>query len=178
MYKFCVFYSSMRCPSLYFLCTATLLILISSCVTAPDFPDEPVITFTGLSRTMMDQGALNQDSIVIFFSFTDGDGDLGIPEEERSSNNFDLFVIDTRTGNIQDKFALPYVPPKGASNGISGNARVVVFSTCCIYEDGSSTCEPNEEEPTDSIVYEIYVIDRSGNESNRILTSPITINCI
>jgi len=167
----------MNSSTLYFLVFICFGFAMSSCVVAPEFPDEPVITFQGVSRTMMDQGALNQDSIVVFFSFTDGDGDLGIPSDERQSDNFDLFVIDKRTDNVQDKFHLPYVPPKGASNGISGNGRIVLFSTCCIYEDDMPPpCSPSDT--PQPIEYEIYVVDRSGKESNRIETGILTLNCI
>lgn len=152
--------------------------LICSCIQPPDLPDEPVITYTGMSGTTMDQGALNQDSIVIFFEFTDGDGDIGTDPSSRTVEDFDLFLVDTRTGNIQDRYFLPHVPPKGASNGIIGNARVVLLSTCCIYEDGSAACQPNPNQLTDTVVYEIYIMDRAGNESNRILTEEITLNCI
>ena len=167
----------MSSPTLNLLFALCIGLIFQACVTAPDFPDEPVLTFAGVSRTMMDQGALNQDSIVVFFTFTDGDGDLGIPPEERTGQSFDLLVVDTRTNNIQDKFFLPYVPPKGATNGISGNGRVVLFSTCCIYDDGTPPCSIPPEFTTQDIEYEIYVIDRSGNESNRISTGPITLVC-
>lgn len=177
MYEFYVFYSNMKSFSFLLLTVCAFILVLHSCIQAPDFPDEPVIEFMGMSSQSMSQGALNQDSIKVFFSFTDGDGDLGIPLSERKPGNFDLFVIDTRTNNLQDKFYLPYVPPKGATNGISGTAEVVLYNTCCIYQDGSSTCEPNEAEPTNELQYEIYIKDRSGNESNRILTSTINLVC-
>ena len=154
------------------------MILFSSCIQPPDLPDEPVITFTGMSRNFMDQGALNQDSIVVFFDFTDGDGDIGFKPSDRRLDNFDMIIIDKRTDNVQDRFFLPHVPPKGAGNGIVGSARVVVFGTCCIYDDGSASCEPNENQLTDSVEFEIYIRDRAGNESNRITTPTITLNCI
>jgi len=116
-------------------------------------------------------GALNQDSLLVYFSFTDGDGDLGFPQAERTENNRDLFVIDTRTDNILDQFHIPYIPPKGASNGIQGTAQIVLFTTCC-----SSGCDPNQG-ITDEVIFEIYVKDRSGNQSESIFTSPITLIC-
>ncbi len=167
----------MKCISLLFLISIFIFTCSLSCIQPPDLPDEPVITFTGVSKNTIDQGSLNQDSLVVFFNFTDGDGDIGVEPSMRRVDNFDLFVFDTRTGNLQDRFFMPHVPPKGAGNGITGSARVVLFGTCCIYEDGTADCEANEDEPTDTIVYEIFIIDRAGNESNRIQTTPITINC-
>ncbi len=151
---------------------------IQSCITPPNLPDTPEITYTGMSKMELDQGALNQDSLFIFFSFTDGNGDIGLDPSDRGTENFDLIVIDTRTGNIQDRFFLPFVPPKGAANGIIGNAEVLILSTCCLYDDGTPACEINPNQNTDSVIFEVYIMDREGNESNRITTPPITLNCI
>lgn len=141
------------------------------CISPPEFPDEPVITFTGLSKSAMNQGALKQDSVIIFFNFTDGDGDLGLPQPERTEENRDMFVIDTRTGNVLSTYHIPYIPPKGASNGIQGNGEIKLFTTCC-----NPGCDPEPGE-SDEVVFEIYVVDRSGKESNRISTSPIDLIC-
>ncbi len=119
----------------------------------------------------MFQGALNQDSMRIFFSFTDGDGDLGNALDDRTEENRDLFVIDTRSDQVLDRFHMPYVPPKGAANGIQGTGEIVLFTTCC-----NPGCQP-EPGVTDEVVFEIYVIDRAGNESNRIQTDPVTLIC-
>ena len=143
------------------------------CVIAPDYPDEPVLTYNGISKNTIVQGVSNTDSFYISANFTDGDGDLGNEDE----NKFNLFLIDKRTGNLQDKFITPYVPPAGASNGISGEISLLVYTTCCFFPDNIPPCESPPQYPTDTISYELYIVDRAGNESNHIITEPIIIYC-
>ena len=53
-------------------------LLIIACVNPPDYPDAPVIEYIGVNKTTVFQGSANlpADTLAIFFSFTDGDGDL------------------------------------------------------------------------------------------------------
>ncbi len=156
----------------------TLLILgiLVSCTKPPDYPIEPVITFERLSRQSMIQGSLNNDSIIVTISFTDGDGDLGSDE-----TGFDIYVKDTRLDLAPPtEFKLPKVPEQGAGNGISGEISILVFTTCCIFPDASNpppACSSSTEFPSESVSYEIYIKDRAGHESNRIITDPVTLLC-
>lgn len=144
-----------------------------SCVNAPDYPIEPEITYVGISKNTIVQGVSNIDSLHIYMEFTDGDGDIGTKDE----NIFNIFLIDKRTDQLQDQFIAPYVPSAGAANGISGEIDILVYTTCCFFPDNIPPCESPAQYPTDTIQYEIYIKDRAGHESNRILTDLITINC-
>lgn len=150
-----------------------LLIGISSCIQAPDYPIEPVITYQGLSKNTMKQAKIKGDSLRVIFSFTDGDGDIGSIE----SNGIDIVLIDKRTNVIYGQFRAPTVPEKGTKNGIDGTAEVVIFSTCCVYPDSTPPCEVNEDYPLDSLKLEIYMTDRAGHESNHIETEWIYLEC-
>jgi hypothetical protein len=149
------------------------LLSVFSCVIAPDYPIEPVLTYSGISKNTIVQGVSNTDSLYISVEFTDGDGDLGNEDE----NKFNVFLIDKRTGNLQDKFITPYVPPAGASNGISGEMQILVYTTCCFFPDNIPPCESPPQYPTDTIEYELYLVDRAGNESNHVDTESIVIFC-
>lgn len=152
-----------------FLATTTIL----SCTKPPDYPIEPVINFKSFSKTSIKQGSLNQDSIVVTLGYTDGDGDLGSED-----NNVDIHAIDMRTGlTVTSSRSIPYVPPQGAGNGISGELYLIFFTTCCIHPETNQICMPFADFPVDSLVYEIYITDRAGNESNRILTDPLFVRC-
>lgn len=150
---------------------------IFSCINAPDFPDEPVITYEGISRTAMNQGSVLEDSVTIFFSFTDGDGDIGVPVDERSSENFDVIIRDLRRGDTLDRLFAPFIPDKGATNGITGTGRVTVYTTCCIFPDGTPPCETSDTIPTNDLVLEMTIKDRAGNFSNTIQTQTISLQC-
>lgn len=144
------------------------------CVRPPDFPDEPVIAFKSLSKQTMRQ-SINQfaDSSFLTFTFTDGDGDLG--DEDNDSLN--VYVTDGRDGVEKFKYRIPYIEPQGTGNGIEGEIRVKLNTTCCIYPDGQVPCTKSTDFPTDTLFYEIYIKDRKGNKSNVIQTPMIVLLC-
>jgi len=147
-----------------------------ACINAPDYPDEPEIEYIGLSKSTLDQNSLNTDSLFVTFSFTDGDGDLGHEPADTSRN---IFIKDLRTGNFQDKFKSPYIPEEGIGNGITGDIELLLFTTCCLFPDASiPPCSAPDQFPLDTVIYEIFIKDRAGNESNKIKTEPIIIRCI
>ncbi len=142
-----------------------------ACIKPPSYPIEPVIAFTSLSKVTIQQSTLNEDSITINFTFTDGDGDLG------DSDSINIFVTDTRQDFIANKFRIPFIPPEGAANGISGEVSIVTYSTCCIFPDGQVPCTPSVTYPVDTLTYKVQIKDRAGNLSNIIETPPIFVLC-
>jgi hypothetical protein len=81
------------------------------CVKPPDYPDEPVIDFKTLSKNTMYQATFGQDSVVITFSFTDGDGDLGFQDDQSS-----IFIVDGRDSFSKPPYRIPYIEQQGAGN--------------------------------------------------------------
>ena len=164
--------------------TPTLLLLLFAllanqfCVKPPDYPKEPVIEFTGLSKTVLQQGKSKGDSLSITFSYTDGDGDLGFPKTDATTS---VFVRDDRDSFSKFEYQLPYVEPQGASNGISGEISIVVPTSCCIFvtnEGQKLACDlvPNDF-LYDTLYYFIKIRDRAGHMSNEIKAGPITPKC-
>jgi len=151
------------------------LFALGSCINAPDYPDEPFIEYIGISKATLNQNSLNTDSLFLNFSFTDGDGDLGHNPEDTSRN---IFIKDLRTGKFQDKFKSPFIPEEGIGNGITGDIRLLLFTTCCLFPDNIPPCSAPQQYPLDTVVYEVSLRDRAGNLSNKILTEPIVIRCI
>ena len=153
----------------------TLLAIVSwQCLDSPNYPIEPQIEFISLSKDTMLQGVFQQDSVIVSFSFQDGDGDLGRTPQEPQNN---IFFTDLRTGTLDNTFAIPALPPDGAGNGVEGTIRILLFSTCCIYTDGNDPCTPNVNVPMDTIQYKINIVDRAGHVSNDIFTTPIILLC-
>ena len=145
---------------------------MSSCLDAPDYPDEPQITFLNLSKTVLKQGSLFEDSTFVRFEFTDGDGDLGDEEQ------VNIFLKDQRdTSDNFTTFKIPFIPEEGAGNGISGEITLLLYTSCCIYENGQAPCTINNAETTDSLVYDLFIEDRAGNPSNQITLPPIILLC-
>jgi hypothetical protein len=156
------------------------LLIVSGCIQPPDYPIEPEIEFISLSKTTLISGKDNEDETLLTIAFTDGDGDIGNFKPDGTSE-LDMFLIDSRTGDFDEKFSIPFVPELGASNGISGEVYARIFTTCCIYPDfvtdAPTGCDPSEQYPVDTLIYEIYIMDRAGNESNHVFSDPIYILC-
>ena len=152
---------------------STLVVAFAACISPPDYPIQPEIKFLGLSKNVMRQGLLGiEDSLFLSFSFTDGDGDLGNLGQGKDSVN--IFLTDKRTNQPSERFRIPYVPEQGAGNGISGDIRLLLFTTCC---NVLPPCEASTTKPIDTLIYEISIKDRAGHESNKILTAPIYLQC-
>ena len=100
------------------------------------------------------------DSIEIVLSFRDMDGDLG----ENYTDDKNLFVLDSRLG-LYHTYRISSLVPGGASVPIQGELKFTIPSVFL------STAQLNEEK----VHYTIHVIDRAGNESNRVETPQITI---
>lgn len=157
--------------------TLVIITLCQNCVQPPDYPDEPVIEFKSLSKSMLKQTPLvnGQDSLLITFSFTDGDGDLGFKDDEGS-----LFIIDGRDSYSKPAYRIPYIEQQGAGNGISGEISISVPTTCCIYPDPATgntiSCQfvPIVQ---DTLFYRISIKDRAGHVSNEIRTPDILLIC-
>ncbi|HHM21422.1 MAG TPA: hypothetical protein ENJ20_05300 [Bacteroidetes bacterium] len=145
----------------------------AACSTPPDYPIEPVLEFVDVSKDTIRRGSFFNDTTFVTFSFTDGDGDIG------DRDSLQLFVTDSRNGFVND-FRIPFVLEPGASNGIKGEITVRLFSSCCIFPsdlflDGCT--DIYDPMPYDKVVYDIYIKDRAGHQSNVISTTPIFIRC-
>jgi len=149
------------------------LALLAACASPPDYPIEPHIEFLSLSKDTLRRGAFFQDTAFITISFTDGDGDIG------DADSLNLFLKDLRTESVT-KNRIPFVPELGASNGLKGEITVRIFSTCCVFDPdlGLDPCvDVHPSLPVDELIYEMYIVDRAGHQSNKVQTSTIYIPC-
>lgn len=160
---------------------ALFVLSMQSCVEPPRYPNEPEIELLSVSADTIRQ---LQDSLYIEFTFTDGDGDLGFEDFSTddcelcdsscySHPTFSLFVLDSRfnvlngdTIRCLKTFNVPYVPPKGATEAISGTITVLLTNEFCL---------PGKA--IDTVRYGIVVKDRAGNFSNKIETRDIILLC-
>ncbi len=154
-----------------------VVVLIWGCVDPPDYPDAPVIKFEGLSKQIMKQGSENQDTMIVRFSFTDGDGDLGATSSPTDPVDPNVFLIDSRDGYEGNQFQIPFIPEAGAGNGISGTIDLKVYNSCCIFTDGTIPCGTSPTKTMDTLFYTLYIKDRAGHRSNDIQVGPIYLRC-
>jgi len=160
--------------SLLYSILALSLLVVISCTNPPEYPNEPTIEFVSMSKTSMLQSNVvgSNDSILLTLSFTDGDGDIGSEEGDSSK----IHYYDPRQNFEQIPLEIPFVGLQGIGQGISGEIYAIIPSTCCVYDDERFTCSKAPGE-TDEVVFEMWIVDRAGNESNRINLPPITILC-
>jgi len=144
------------------------MLAITACVQPPDYPIEPEIEFLSISKSEVLQAI---DTFRIAFSYTDGDGDIGLDLDDPDNN---VIITDSRTG-FEETFKVPVIPQQGATNGISGKISLLVFASCCL--NSNPICLPTPNANPEEIVYTVRMFDKAGNESNTIQTSPIMLIC-
>ena len=164
---------------LFIIAGGLALLGLDACVQPPNYPNEPVIEYIGLNKSVIAQGNQNSapDTLEVIFSFTDGDGNLGFPDD--SLNVFDAILTDSRDG-FEHLFRLPVLPEQGVGNGVSGEITLRIpnrLPICCTFPDGSTACQPSSRFPTDTMSFAIRIMDRDRNVSNTIRSEQITILC-
>jgi hypothetical protein len=148
-----------------------------SCVQPPEYPIEPEIEYIGFNTLTFPQGGPNvpSDTLVLRFSFTDGDGDIGFDD-----STIDIFLTDSRTG-FEEIRKLPVIPEEGVGNGISGEITLRFpnqpTQICCLIEGEQGCNGPIEGAPSDTFSYRVQIKDRAGNLSNVIQTETVTLVC-
>jgi hypothetical protein len=149
-----------------------LFVAFATCIRPPNYPIEPQIQFVGMTKTTMRQGFAFEDSLHVTLTFTDGDGDLGGVSGKDSLN---VYITDKRNNKpVEQTFRIPFVPEAGAKNGISGEIKFLMYTTCCL---SLEPCKATPNHPIDTLVYELYIKDRAGHKSNAIQTKPILLQC-
>ena len=136
---------------------ATLFIILCSCKKNKDDKSViPQIEFVSLSPSTVFQ---NQDSITFSIKYTDGDGDLG----ENNPGVKNLYLTDSRI-QIPYSYRVEQLAPTGSSVAIQGTLNIVLKN---ILLTNSSTQQ--------TATFNIYMVDRAGNQSNTVTSTPVTI---
>ena len=121
------------------------------------------------------QGFSSEDSIEIVLELTDGDGDIGF--DDTDTINKSVFITDLRTGNVAEQFKIPSIPENIITHGILAELNLKLYTTCCLFPDNIPPCSKLAEYPYDTLIYEIYIVDRAGNMSNTVRTDTIILKC-
>ena len=154
-----------------------------SCVKPPTYSVIPAIQFVSVSSSNIISGFAD----TITFSFTDGDGDIGVNTSSTDTvcnvcglktgdssclqlPAFDVFVIDGRDSCIAT-YASANVQPSGKYKAISGTIEVITqaYNTKCF---GGCPCAIN-----DTVTFAVILRDMAGHLSNTIHTTPIAVYC-
>lgn len=134
-----------------------LTICVSSCKPDPASDPVPTIEFISVEPSAVVEF---QDSLTLRISYQDGDGDLG----ENSPDAENLYLKDSRN-DVTYGFRIQQLAPTGSEISIQGELDVILEHTSITDASTSQT-----------VTYEIWVVDRSGNESNRVQTGVVTVS--
>jgi hypothetical protein len=175
---------------------------LSSCLKEPEYPNTPSISFNSIQDIRIPPkvaGAQALDSIRLTINYQDGDGDLGLTEDERKSppydfqkgtnrfyNNFFIepFIKNPRTGKFEPLTSVgvpsPGVYVAGQYNGAFPHPTTDTDSKAAPIK-GTLTYAPIAFGLGDVFVagqtvrFEITIADRALNLSNTITTDSIVI---
>jgi hypothetical protein len=153
---------------------------ITSCNKGDEYPDEPLIEFMSFSKVYNSTTGI-YDRGVLKLSFTDGDGNIGLTDSDTIyPYDYNLYITyfevqngDTvkvplvywdnvlqRYDTLSHNARIPMLTPAGQEKAIKGEIEDILD----IYNFQSSF---------DTLLFEIYVVDRSLNKSNVIITPRI-----
>ncbi len=130
---------------------------LSSCNTGVGISEVPEITFESVVPNVVTE---YQDSLYFTISYRDGNGDLG----QNNTDDNNLFLQDSRNQVIYG-FRIQQLAPDNATIAIQGNLNVTLPSAALV--NGSNS---------ESVSYTIWIVDRAGNESNRVNSNTVTVN--
>ena len=144
---------------------AFCIAVMTSCLNGDEYPLEPDIKYvSAVFKDTLDQLGNVAYLGTITFEFTDGDGDIGTETGDTTNN---MFVDEIELANgirqtpVPHEYKIPYITPGGSNQSLKGEIDVEV-------EIFKSFNPPTY----DTVIYEIYIVDRANNKSN-IITTPI-----
>ena len=165
---------------------------LCGCVRQPSFPIIPHIDFKSVSKTLVSLpsgGGKTTDTVQFTISFTDGDGDFGIPDglvdttcatcvctdhstDSRVVSNtaWDVFYYSYASEFPDSCISIPaigtkYIPVSGKYSALQGDITFSVSVEC----PGTGT--------QDTLAYSFFIKDRAGHVSNRVRSPNIVVNC-
>ena len=177
----------MKMKFFYTLLVATVIAIgISSCAKKENYPVTPAITFK--QHILYTPG----DSLDIQINFTDGDGDIGYPTGDTAApyNCYLIYMVDTNNSgnfitienslNVNPKattgdtiaytYTVPYITPTGSDKALNGIIQIRLQ-----HGDWRFTYPPVISNVGKAIKFQIWIIDRAGHISNRVLSDPILV---
>jgi hypothetical protein len=170
----------------------------SSCLKAPDYPVEPVITFNSIKQTYVPPvvaGATPGDTLEFAVDFQDGDGDLGLDDADTkvapynsptgghnnlaTSNNYFIQAFKRNKNNIFE----PFYTFGGYPGEYDGRYPRLESTTDNKPAPLKGTLRYKLRLPLnrtsysigDVMRFEISIMDRAMHQSNTVTTTEITL---
>lgn len=171
------------------------LVALAACQKKVEYPIEPHINYEGFTYLLNEDGSFSGTGIVAF-SYTDGDGDLGLDETDdmppfgvNDPYYYNMWVDYMKLVDgqfVKTPLLSPHVPTTPDDtivlyDTVSFNARFHRLRNNDDPKAISGLMEytmpvQNPLSPNDTIKFEIRIFDRALHESNVIQTEPIFTN--
>lgn len=150
--------------------------VLPACLPNSNFPDTPVIEYNGFTKKPKGDGT--DSTGILSISFTDGDGDIGLAQGDTfppyNFNSEYYYNFFTRYYEKQDgefvevvldppnNYRIPVLTPEGQNKSLEGDIQVELYIN-------------NPLSEYDTIMFEVWIVDRALRESNVIKTEEIAI---
>lgn len=148
---------------LFFIVFAFVLVIFS-CKKKEQYPIEPYIEFIDFTQIKNAQGI--DQSGILRFSFTDGDGDIGHGDAD-TSKNFFVNYYEVQNGVVKmlpfpNNSKIPIITPEGNNKSIKGEIEMKLITN-------------NPLSPYDTIMFDAKIVDNALHVSNTIQTNYIVL---
>ncbi len=147
---------------------------LTGCLKKQDFPNRPDLTYVGIIPAVQPADSLG----VIRLEFTDGDGDLGLDDSDSDSPFAEgdpyYFNLFARYFDKRDGAWVEFVPPEPLFNARFKRLSSAGSDAIEGLIDYGFAARPGA--PFDTIRYEIYIVDRSLQHSDTIVTPEIVLS--
>ena len=168
-----------------------LVLAVMSCQKPVEYPIEPKIEFEGFTYLFNPDSTFSGEGI-ISFSYTDGDGDLGLDDADtlppfgfHNAHYYNMLIdyLKCINGEFVKTPLLSWNVQTQSYDTITFNARFKRLRDSEEPKAISGTIDytlpvQNPFSPNDTIKFEIRILDRALHESNVIQTEPIFTNPI
>ena len=172
-----------------------MVLAVCSCQKPVEYPIEPKIAYEGFTYLMNADSTFSGEGIVSF-SYTDGDGDLGLDDSDtlppfgfHDAHYYNMVIDYLKCVNgefVKIPLLSPHVPASPADtlvlyDTVTFNARFKRLRDSEEPRAISGTMEykltvQNPFSPNDTVKFEIRILDRALHESNVIQTEAIYTN--
>ena len=167
----------------FILCiVASFLIGISACVKQQEYPVTPHIDFTSTSKSTIHLAQGHPDSIQIILSYTDGDGDFGVPDGTPHTSPT-ILPIDHSADSLaiaDPAYSVYWYKYEGGDSALDGIGTSFIDKhqsiTGDIYLFHTLEC-PQLPATIDTVYFSYFIKDRAGHLSNRVRSPKIIVNC-
>jgi hypothetical protein len=148
---------------------ALLIVALYGCQPDPVYPVEPVLTF---SRFEQPNSGNNHDTLRVIFNFTDGDGDIGVPENSTDSN----FVLTPYERNPATGTWQPINPNFPTPDSVPYTYRIPHLTAGQSGLEGEIQVTLNRailRTAQDTVKFKAFLLDNNHHRSAFVLTDSV-----